>query len=120
MSPNVKGLQRELELSADFTDRVGDHPTPVDQEASTEMLHHVVSEFAEVLTDPDAASAAIIAQLTLARKRLGQARQVLSKIPGMGHDLAVQEALTEVTRASGWIEEARACLKEPIEGPEFF
>lgn len=116
MTSNVKISGDPLEFFADFADGVGEPLAPPEEEDTAEMLRVV----AESLTDPDTASAAVVAQLTLARKRLGQARQVLAKLPGMGSDLAIQEALTEVGRASIWVEEARACLKEPLEDSETF
>lgn len=79
----------------------------------TEDMIHATS--AGVVQDPGSVVAAI-AQLSLVRKRLGQARKALEGVPDdMITDLARDEAAQEIVASCAWIEEAREMLKKPLD-----
>lgn len=66
--------------------------------------------------DPEVVMAAAIASLSRARKCLGQAREAIKKVPdAMMTELARGEATQEIVVACAWVEEARDCLKKPLD-----
>lgn len=109
-------LEFRLKLGTVGTD--GDREDVIGEEDPSGMLHTttagVVYE-AEVTRMVSEEQAAAIAQLSLIRKRLGQAMQEAKRLPdGMVSTLALGEMVDSILTACGWTEEARACLKKPL------
>lgn len=69
---------------------------------------------AGMVYDEEATDAAI-RSLSRARKCLGQAREAIKKVPDdMMTELARGEATQEIVVACAWVEEARECLRKPL------